>query len=79
MFDILQVGGVYYVTDDNETFGPYVYAAEAQEKCDEINVIDAYSADAWIEGREEIKIGRPEFAMVMNDAICSVIKGDGDE
>jgi len=37
MFDILYVSGQYWVESNDESFGPYTYAAEAQEKADELN------------------------------------------
>lgn len=39
MFEVVYATPFYYAikSDDTETYGPYFYASEAQEKCDELN------------------------------------------
>lgn len=36
-FDAVYTTGHFYVMNDIESYGPYYYASEAQEKCDELN------------------------------------------
>ena len=37
MYDVIYTNGEYWVSNNEESHGPYYYAAEAQEICDELN------------------------------------------